>query len=37
MAQTFAFENAPAAFTMLTSPHAPGKLALVSDRPETGG
>jgi NADPH:quinone reductase len=31
MAQTFAFEDAPAAFTMLTSPHAPGKLALVNE------
>jgi NADPH:quinone reductase len=29
MAQTFAFEDAPAAFAMLTSPHPPGKLALV--------
>jgi NADPH:quinone reductase len=32
MAQTFAFENAPAAFAMLTSPHPPGKIALVNDR-----
>ena len=32
MAQTFAFEDAPAAFAMLTSPHAPGKIALVNDR-----
>jgi hypothetical protein len=31
MAQTFAFEEAPAAFTMLTSPHPPGKIALVND------
>jgi NADPH:quinone reductase len=31
MAQTFAFEDTPAAFAMLTSPHAPGKLALVSE------
>jgi NADPH:quinone reductase len=36
MAQTFAFDDAPAAFTMLTSPHAPGKLALVNDGPVTG-
>jgi NADPH:quinone reductase len=36
MAQTFAFEDAPAAFAMLTSPHAPGKLALVSDGGATG-
>jgi hypothetical protein len=33
MARTFAFEDAPAAFTMLTGPHAPGKLALVTDGP----
>jgi NADPH:quinone reductase len=32
MARTFAFEDAPAAFAMLTSPHAPGKIALVNDR-----
>jgi NADPH:quinone reductase len=32
MAQTFAFEDAPAAFAMLTSPHPPGKIALVNDR-----
>ena len=30
MAQTFGFPDAPAAFTMLTSPHPPGKLALVN-------
>ncbi len=36
MARTFAFEDAPAAFTMLTSPHAPGKLALVNEGPATG-
>jgi NADPH:quinone reductase len=30
MAQTFAFEDAPAALAMLTSPHPPGKLALVN-------
>jgi NADPH:quinone reductase len=29
IAQTFAFTDAPAAFAALTSPHAPGKLALV--------
>jgi NADPH:quinone reductase len=29
MAQTFAFADAPAAFATLTSPHPPGKLALV--------
>jgi NADPH:quinone reductase len=29
MAATFGFDEAPAAFTMLTSPHPPGKLALV--------
>jgi NADPH:quinone reductase len=32
MAQTFKFEDAPAAFAMLTSPHPPGKIALVNDR-----
>jgi len=32
MAQTFAFEDAPAAFAMLTSPHPPGKIALVNER-----
>jgi NADPH:quinone reductase len=32
MAQTFAFEDAPAAFAMLTGPHPPGKIALVNDR-----
>jgi hypothetical protein len=36
MAQTFAFDDAPAAFMMLTSPHAPGKLALVDEGPELG-
>jgi NADPH:quinone reductase len=36
MAQTFAFEDAPAAFAMLTSPHAPGKLALVNEDPGQG-
>jgi NADPH:quinone reductase len=30
MAQTFSFDEAPAAFAMLTSPHPPGKLALVN-------
>jgi len=30
MAQTFSFDQAPAAFAMLTSPHPPGKLALVN-------
>jgi NADPH:quinone reductase len=30
MAQTFAFDDAPAAFTMLTGPHPAGKLALVN-------
>jgi NADPH:quinone reductase len=29
MAGTFAFDDAPAAFAMLISPHAPGKIALV--------
>jgi NADPH:quinone reductase len=28
IAETFAFEDAPAAFAMLTSPHPPGKIAL---------
>jgi hypothetical protein len=32
MAQTFPFEEAPAAVRMLTSPHPPGKLALVNER-----
>jgi NADPH:quinone reductase len=32
MAQTFKFEDAPAAFAMLTSPHPPGKIALVNNR-----
>jgi NADPH:quinone reductase len=36
MAQTFAFDDAPAALTMLTSPHAPGKLALVNEGPAAG-
>jgi NADPH:quinone reductase len=31
MAQTFSFTDAPAAFATLTSPHPPGKLALVND------
>jgi NADPH2:quinone reductase len=31
MAQTFKFEDAPAAFALLTSLHPPGKLALVND------
>jgi NADPH:quinone reductase len=31
MAQTYSFTDAPAAFAALTSPHAPGKLALVVD------
>jgi NADPH:quinone reductase len=31
IAATFRFEDAPAAFTMLTSPHAPGKIALVNE------
>jgi NADPH:quinone reductase len=32
MAETFKFEDAPAAFAALTGPHPPGKLALVNDR-----
>ena len=32
MAQTFKFEDAPAAFAMLTSPHPPGKIALANNR-----
>jgi NADPH2:quinone reductase len=32
MARTFRFADAPAAFTALTSPHPPGKLALVKER-----
>jgi NADPH:quinone reductase len=32
MAQTFPFEDAPAAFALLTSPHPPGKIALVNGR-----
>jgi NADPH2:quinone reductase len=31
MAQTFRFADAPAAFTTLTGPHSPGKLALVNE------
>ncbi len=31
IAQTFEFEEAPAAFKMLTGPHPPGKLALTND------
>jgi NADPH2:quinone reductase len=31
MAATFAFDDAPAAFAMLTSPHPPGKIALVNE------
>ena len=31
MAQTFQFADAPAAFAALTSPHPPGKLALVNE------
>jgi NADPH2:quinone reductase len=31
MAQTFRFADAPAAFTALTGPHSPGKLALVNE------
>jgi NADPH:quinone reductase len=31
MAETFKFADAPAAFAALTSPHPPGKLALVTD------
>jgi NADPH:quinone reductase-like Zn-dependent oxidoreductase len=31
MAQTFEFTDAPAAFAALTSPHPPGKLALIND------
>jgi NADP oxidoreductase coenzyme F420-dependent len=34
---TFPFDDAPAAFAMLTSPHAPGKLAVVNDGPVMGG
>jgi NADPH:quinone reductase len=32
MAETFKFEDAPAAFATLTGPHPPGKLALVNQR-----
>jgi NADPH2:quinone reductase len=31
MAATFKFEDAPAAFELLTSPHPPGKIALVNE------
>ena len=31
MAETFKFADAPAAFAVLTSPHPPGKLALVNE------
>lgn len=31
MAATFAFDEAPAAFAMLTSPHPPGKIALTNE------
>jgi NADPH2:quinone reductase len=31
MAETFKFDDAPAAFAALTSPHSPGKLALVNE------
>lgn len=37
MAATFQFENAPAAFTMLTSPHPPGKIALVNEQTRVPG
>jgi NADPH:quinone reductase-like Zn-dependent oxidoreductase len=30
MAATFGFDDAPAAFALLTSPHPPGKIALVN-------
>jgi NADPH:quinone reductase-like Zn-dependent oxidoreductase len=32
MAETFKFADAPAAFAALTSPHPPGKLALINDQ-----
>jgi NADPH:quinone reductase len=32
MAETFKFDDAPAAFAALTGPHPPGKLALVNER-----
>jgi NADPH:quinone reductase len=32
IARTFRFDEAPVAFAMLTSPHAPGKIALINDR-----
>jgi len=31
MAETFTFDDAPAAFATLTGPHPPGKLALVNE------
>jgi NADPH:quinone reductase len=31
MAATFPFEDAPAAFTLLTGPHPPGKIALINE------
>jgi len=31
MARTFPFDDAPAALAVLTSPPAPGKIALVND------
>jgi NADPH:quinone reductase len=36
MARTFPFEEAPAAVAMLTSPHPPGKLALVNEGATAG-
>jgi NADPH:quinone reductase len=33
MAATFAFDDAPTAFAMLTGPHPPGKIALTRERP----
>jgi NADPH2:quinone reductase len=33
MAATFAFDDAPAAFAMLTGPHPPGKIALTREQP----
>jgi hypothetical protein len=32
LAETFRFPDAPAAFAALTSPHPPGKLALLNER-----
>ena len=32
MAETFKFDDAPAAFAALTGPHPPGKLALVNEQ-----